>query len=85
MAEKIFRVDPFPPSPSGRKAATSASIDLDDYAPSFNNFTTDRQCLAEYEVDTWDPAVIGAKGAYKGFEAAAQSPGGKRSRDRVSY
>lgn len=85
MASKIARVDPFPPSPAGRKAANSEVMDLDAYAPSFGNFTEDRGCPDGMEPGEWDPKVIGAKGAYKGFEAAAQSPGGKKSKDRVSY
>lgn len=81
----ISRVDPFPPSPAGRKAATKEAIDLDAYAPSLNNFTTDRQCLPEFEPGEWDPKVIGAKGSYKPFAAAPQGPGGKKSTGRVSY
>lgn len=89
MPEKLFRIDVFPPSPAGRKSATKATIDLDDYSPNFGAFSTDRQCLAEYEVDSWDPAVIGAKGAFLGAMGgrgmAPQSPGGKKSKDRASY
>jgi hypothetical protein len=85
MAEHIVKVDPFPPSPEGRRAATKEAIDLDAYMPSLNNFTDDRQCLSEFEIaGEWDPAVIGAKDAWHPFEAADQPAGGK-GKDRVSY
>ena len=87
--EKIIRVDPMPPSPAGRKAATNASIDLDDFQPSFGNYTSDRQCLSDYEPDKWNPEVIGSAdsflGAMGGRGMAPQSPGAKKSKDRASY
>jgi hypothetical protein len=89
MPDKLARIDPFPPSPEGRRGATKATIDLDAYAPSFNNFTEDRQCLGDYEPGAWDPAVIGTSDAYLGALGgkgmAPQTPGGKKSQDRASY
>jgi hypothetical protein len=82
----IVRVDPYPISPEGRKTATKSTIDLSEYEPNpGGNFTEDRQCLPEFEIPgEWDPAVIGAKGAWHPFEAADQPAGGK-GKDRVSY
>lgn len=85
----ISRVDPFPPSPAGRKTATKAAIDLSPWEPSFGNFTEERGCLPEYEVGEWDPSVIGASGSFLGAMGgkgmSPQSPGGKRTKDRASY